>query len=92
MAPLSDDEIDQRLAGGEWRREDDALLRDIECTGFRAAMALANGVADAAEEANHHPDILIYDYRHVRLTVTTHSEGAITEDDFALAQTIDRLT
>jgi 4a-hydroxytetrahydrobiopterin dehydratase len=54
-------------------------------------MALANGVADAANEANHHPDILIHDYKHVRLTLSTHSEGGITENDLALAQTIDAL-
>ncbi|MDX6706664.1 MAG: 4a-hydroxytetrahydrobiopterin dehydratase [Solirubrobacteraceae bacterium] len=91
MALLSDAEIDERLAGSEWRREGDTIVRDIETSGFKAAMALANGVADAANEANHHPDILIHDYKHVRLTLSTHSEGGITENDLALAQTIDAL-
>jgi 4a-hydroxytetrahydrobiopterin dehydratase len=54
-------------------------------------MALANAVAEAANEANHHPDILIHDYKHVRLTLSTHSAGGITENDFALADTIDGL-
>jgi len=89
MARLSDDEIEQRLAGGEWRREGDAIVRDFECKGFTAAMALANAVADAANEANHHPDILIHGYKHVRVTLSTHSEGGITDNDVALAQTID---
>lgn len=91
MALLSDAEIDERLAGSEWRREGDTIVRDIETGGFKAAMALANGVADAANEANHHPDILIHGYKHVRLTLSTHSEGGISERDFALAQTIDAL-
>ncbi|MEA2181952.1 MAG: 4a-hydroxytetrahydrobiopterin dehydratase [Solirubrobacteraceae bacterium] len=91
MALLSDAEIDERLAGSEWRREGDTIVRDIETSGFKAAMALANGVADAANEANHHPDILVHDYKHVRLTLSTHSEGGITENDLALAQTIDAL-
>jgi 4a-hydroxytetrahydrobiopterin dehydratase len=91
MALLSDAEIDERLAGSEWRREGDTIVRDIETSGFKAAMALANGVADEANEANHHPDIFIHDYKHVRLTLSTHSEGGITENDLALAQSIDAL-
>jgi 4a-hydroxytetrahydrobiopterin dehydratase len=91
MALLSDAEIEERLAGGEWRREGDTIVRDIETSGFEAAMALANGVADAANEANHHPDIFVHDYKHVRLTLSTHSEGGITENDLALAQSIDAL-
>ena len=91
MAPLSDSEIDERLAGGDWRRDGDAIVRDVELDGFKAAMALANRVADAANDANHHPDILIHDYKHVRLTLSTHSAGGITDNDFALAQTIDGL-
>ena len=91
MAPLSDTEIEQRLAGGRWRREGDAIVRDVELGGFKAAMRLANQVADAANEANHHPDILVHDYKHVRLTLSTHSEGGLTENDLALAETIDAL-
>jgi 4a-hydroxytetrahydrobiopterin dehydratase len=91
MARLSDSEIDDRLSGGAWRREGDAIVRDVELGGFTAAMALANRVADAANDANHHPDILVHDYKHVRLTLSTHSEGGITENDLALAATIDEL-
>jgi 4a-hydroxytetrahydrobiopterin dehydratase len=91
MARLSDDEIDERLAGGNWLREGDTLVRNFELAGFTAAMALANAVAGAAEAANHHPDILVHDYKHLRLTLSTHSEGGITASDFALAATIDGL-
>jgi 4a-hydroxytetrahydrobiopterin dehydratase len=91
MARLSDDEIDERLSGGDWRREGDAIVRDVELSGFKAAMALANAVADEAEAANHHPDILVHDYKHVRLTLSTHSEGGVTENDLALAAAIDGL-
>ena len=91
MARLDDSEIDARLAGMEWRREGDTIVRDVECRGFHSAMALANAVADAANEADHHPDILVHDYKHVRLTLSTHSAGGITENDFGLAGTIDGL-
>jgi 4a-hydroxytetrahydrobiopterin dehydratase len=91
MARLGDSDIDERLAGGAWRRDGDSLVRDVECSGFTAAMGLANAVADAANAANHHPDIFVHDYKHVRLTLSTHSAGGITENDFALAGEIDGL-
>jgi 4a-hydroxytetrahydrobiopterin dehydratase len=91
MTRLSDTEIERRLAGGDWRRAGDTIVRDVELGGFTAAMSLANQVADAANDANHHPDILLHDYKHLRLTLSTHSAGGITENDFALAGTIDRL-
>ena len=91
MTSLSDSEIDDRLAGSAWSRDGDAIVRDVELDGFKAAMALANRVADAANEANHHPDILVHDYKHVRLTLSTHSAGGVTANDFALAETIDGL-
>jgi 4a-hydroxytetrahydrobiopterin dehydratase len=91
MARLSDAEIDERLTASQWRREGDSIVRDIERDGFTAAMALANAVAEAAEAANHHPDILVHGYKHVRLTLSTHSAGGITANDFALAGMIDGL-
>ncbi len=91
MAQLSDGEIEQALASGPWRHEGDSIVRDVELGGFHAAMALANRVADAANEANHHPDIHIHDYKHVRLTLTTHSAGGITANDLELAASIDEL-
>ena len=51
-------------------------------------MAFVNRVAAFAEEADHHPDILIQ-YSRVRLTLTTHDAGGLTEGDFALARRID---
>ena len=75
----------------EWREEDAALIRDFEFSNFAAAMAFVNRVADAAEEANHHPDILVHGWNHVRLTLTTHSEGGLTEHDHKMAKRIDAL-
>jgi 4a-hydroxytetrahydrobiopterin dehydratase len=92
MSALSDETIEARLKGTDWRREGDAIVLDVELDGFTAAMALANRVADAANAANHHPDILVHGYKHVRLTLSTHSAGAITENDLSLAETIDGLT
>jgi 4a-hydroxytetrahydrobiopterin dehydratase len=75
----------------EWRREDESLVRDLQFEDFKAAMAFVNGVAEAAEEANHHPDIAVHDWNKVRLTLTTHSEGQLTDNDRAMAEKIDGL-
>ncbi len=91
MARLDDSEIDRRLSDSAWRREGGSIVRDVECKGFKSAIALVNAVADAANEANHHPDILVHGYKHVRITLSTHAAGGITENDLSLAATIDRL-
>ena len=72
-----------------WREENESLIRDYEFKDFAAAMAFVNQVADAAEEANHHPDILVHGWNKVRLTLTTHDSGGLTEKDHALARRID---
>ena len=91
MALLSDDEIAQRLDGSEWDREGDEIVREWKFKDFAEAMGFVNRVADAAEEANHHPDILVHGWNKVRLSVTNHSAGGLTEADFSLAGTIDGL-
>jgi 4a-hydroxytetrahydrobiopterin dehydratase len=73
----------------QWRQEGESLVRDLEFDDFQVAMAFINRVADAAEAANHHPDILVHGWNKVRLTLTTHSEGRLTDNDRAMAETID---
>ncbi|HYM44722.1 MAG TPA: 4a-hydroxytetrahydrobiopterin dehydratase [Solirubrobacteraceae bacterium] len=92
MTLLGDAEIERRLSGGEWRRhEGDAIARDFELADFAGAIAFVNRVAEAAEELNHHPDMLVHGWNKVRLTLSTHSQGGVTEADFELAARIDRL-
>jgi 4a-hydroxytetrahydrobiopterin dehydratase len=89
---LTDAEIAERLGQlTDWAREGDAIRRTIKRKGFRGAIALVNAVADAAEAANHHPDIEIHDYNRVTFTLTTHAVGGLTFRDFDLAAEIDRL-
>jgi 4a-hydroxytetrahydrobiopterin dehydratase len=93
MATLSDAEIEDRLGRlGGWRRgEGQSIVRDLDFADFAAAVAFVNRVAEAAEAANHHPDISLHGWNKVRLTLSTHSEGGLTEADFQLASQIDRL-
>ena len=93
MEPLSEAEIDQRLPslGPAWRRDGDTLVADLECQDFAGAIDLVNRIAAEAERANHHPDILIHDYRQLRIPLSTHSASGLTDNDFALAAAIDGL-
>ena len=88
---LSDEEIEARLSGSEWRREGDEIVRDWKFEDFAEAMAFVNRIADAAEEANHHPDILVHGWNKVRLSLTNHSAGGLTEPDFEMAKKFDGL-
>jgi 4a-hydroxytetrahydrobiopterin dehydratase len=76
---------------GVWRQEGESLVRDYQFKDFAQAVAFVNTVAEAAEEANHHPDILIHGWNNVRLTLTTHSAGKLTDNDRAMAERIDGL-
>jgi 4a-hydroxytetrahydrobiopterin dehydratase len=91
MALLTDDEIAERLQGSNWERQDDTIVRDWKLADFAEAMHFVNRVAEAAEAANHHPDILVHGWNRVHLTLTNHSEGGLTEADFDLARKIDEL-
>jgi len=89
---LSDTEIADGLGRlPDWRREGDELLRTVRCETFREAIALVNAVADAAEEADHHPDIVI-NWRRVTFRLTTKASHGLSAKDLAMAATIDRLS
>ena len=88
---LAEEEIERRLAGSAWMREGEAIVREWRLADFAAAVAFVNRVAAEAEAANHHPDILVHGWNRVRLTLSTHSAGGLTDADFALAGRIDAL-
>lgn len=91
MQLLDDAEIARglrRVPG--WERHGDAIERTVVTEDFRAAMRFVNGVADAAEDAGHHPDILIR-WNTVAFTLSTHSAGGLTSKDFSLAERINAL-
>jgi 4a-hydroxytetrahydrobiopterin dehydratase len=88
---LGQDDIAARLEDSDWRREGDEIVRDWQLEDFSQAIEFVNRVADAAEEANHHPDILIHGWNKVRLSLTNHSAGGLTAADFTMADRIDAL-
>ena len=73
-----------------WRREGETIVRTVRCATFREAIDLVDRVADAAESADHHPDIEIV-WRRVTLRLTSKASGGLTHRDLDLAAAIDRL-
>lgn len=88
---LGNEEIAERLEGSEWTRDADEIVREWRFADFAVAIAFVNQVAEAAEAANHHPDILIHGFNKVRLALSNHSAGGLTEVDFTMADRFDAL-
>jgi len=74
-----------------WERQGEAITKTYTLKGWKAAMAFANKVADAATAADHHPDIHIERYKYVRIVLTTHITKGISQADIDLAKAIDAL-
>jgi 4a-hydroxytetrahydrobiopterin dehydratase len=73
-----------------WQVIDDyQLLREFRFENFKQALDFVNKVGKTAEKEGHHPDIYIYDWKKVRLTLTTHAIGGLSINDFVLASKID---
>jgi 4a-hydroxytetrahydrobiopterin dehydratase len=88
---LSDERIAADLASSAWQRAGKAIAREWKFDDFEQAIAFVNRVADAAEAAGHHPDIHVHGWNKVRLELSTHSEGGLTQADFDMATRIDDL-
>lgn len=92
MARFSEAEIQDRLQQiPEWTRDGDTIRRQFVFDGFASAVAFVVRIGFDAEAADHHPDVLISNYKKVTLTFTTHSAGGLTEKDVAAAVQADRV-
>ncbi len=91
MPVLSDGEIDARLQQRSgWERDGDAIRREFKFDDFVGSVEFLNRIVPVAEEMNHHPDLSI-SWNRVVVSLSTHSQGGLTEDDFKLAERIDSL-
>ena len=89
MARLDDQQIEEKLSGLDgWERSGDAISKRYELDDFKGSVDFVNRLTPEAEDMNHHPDLDI-SWNKVTVTVTTHSEGGLTGNDFELARRID---
>jgi 4a-hydroxytetrahydrobiopterin dehydratase len=91
VSRLSDEEIEAKLGeAAGWSREGDAITKTFERDDFVGSVRFVDALVEPAEEMGHHPDVAI-SWDKVTVTVTTHSEGGLTANDFELAGRIDQL-
>jgi 4a-hydroxytetrahydrobiopterin dehydratase len=92
MNLLTEPEINEELATvPAWTRDGTSITTVTQRTDFRDSLLYLGAVAYLAESANHHPDIAIA-WNKVTLTLSTHSAGGLTANDFALARRISALS
>lgn len=91
MALLSDAEVQERLAGlSGWERKGEAIEKSFKRDDFVGSVEFVSSLVEPAEAMNHHPDLAI-SWDTVTVTLSTHSEGGLTANDFELAEKIDAL-
>ena len=92
MATLSDEEVRQALRQlPGWRSEGNAIAKEFTFEGgFMGSVGYVNRLAEAAEAADHHPDLTI-SWNRVTVSLSTHSQGGVTEADLKMAAEADRL-
>jgi 4a-hydroxytetrahydrobiopterin dehydratase len=89
--PMTADAIARELAAlPAWKLDGGEIVRTFDCGNFNGSIGFVNAVADAANAADHHPDIAI-SWNSVTLRLSSHDAHGLTERDFALARTIDAL-
>lgn len=89
MALMDPAEVERRIEDMPgWEVESDALRREFEFDDYMSGIGFVNGLAEVAEEMDHHPDLEV-GYARVVVWISTHSEGGITEKDFDLAAAAD---
>jgi 4a-hydroxytetrahydrobiopterin dehydratase len=88
---LSEQDIMQNLSSLDgWEQSGIEIEKQFKFKNFIHSIGFVNKVAILAEKADHHPDILVQ-YNKVKLVLSTHSEGGITEKDFSLANQIENI-
>lgn len=75
----------------DWNRNDKSIIKEVICSNFAAAIGFINSVAVFAETLDHHPDILLYGWNKIKITLSTHDKGGLTHLDFDLATKIDTI-
>ena len=94
MEPCTLPFVTEQLASlDQWELSDDnlSIVKKWEMKNFVEALAFFNRVGEVAEAEAHHPDLHLEDYKNVRIEISTHAIGGLSENDFILAAKIDEL-
>jgi 4a-hydroxytetrahydrobiopterin dehydratase len=90
MSKLNKDQIDYHLSKiSEWTFKNDSISKQFQFKDFIEALSFVNAVGLESEKMDHHPDILMFAWNKVKITISSHDAGGVTEKDFSLAQKIE---
>jgi 4a-hydroxytetrahydrobiopterin dehydratase len=90
MSKLNQEQINSNLLKlSGWSFENDSLTKQFLFKDFIEALSFVNAVGLESEKMDHHPDILMFAWNKVKITISTHSAGGVTDKDFSLAQKIE---
>ena len=90
MSKLNQNQINtniSKLSG--WIFENESISKQFQFKDFIEALSFVNAVGLESEKMDHHPDILMFGWNKVKITISTHSAGGVTEKDFSLASKIE---
>ncbi|MCX6148902.1 MAG: 4a-hydroxytetrahydrobiopterin dehydratase [Ignavibacteriales bacterium] len=92
MDLLTKDEIQHRinLLNG-WVYKNNSITKEFKTKNFVDAVSFLLKITVQAEKMDHHPDVLIHSYNKIKITLSTHSDGGVTENDIKLAKIINEL-
>ena len=89
---LTSTELESQLAvGWEYNKDEKAIVKEFKKKDFLEAVEFIGLIAPLAQAQDHHPDLFLHGYNNVRVLLSTHSAGGVTENDFKLAKSIDAL-
>ena len=74
-----------------FKEENQKLIARITCVDFTDAVQKVNEIAELAEKMNHHPDLRIYSYKMLEITLYTHTTKTISDKDYQLAEKMTTL-
>lgn len=90
--PLTPDQINNLLTEViDWNTDNKKIFKTFILKDFKTAIFFINQIVTIAETENHHPDISLHDYKQVTVTLSTHSIGGLSLNDFIMASKIDQL-
>ena len=92
MAVLNETDRKEKLDKlNGWQFQNNSIEKEYTLKDFKSALNFVNKLGEEAEKMDHHPDINIHSYNKVKITLSTHSEGGVTNKDFNLAEKIEKL-
>jgi len=90
MSKFNQDQINSKLSNfSGWNYEDNSISKQFQFKDFIEALSFVTAVGLESEKMNHHPNILMFAWNKVKITISTHDAGGVTEKDFSLAQKIE---